>query len=78
MRRLVAVGCDRIKLDELAWDALTHAELRYTLRDVALEPFACDPLVRVGSTINRRSTNRNMCRPTEQLKIIDVTLSFRR
>ena len=52
------MGCDRIKLDELAWDALTHAELRYTLRDVALEPFACDPLVRVGSTINRRSTNK--------------------
>ena len=53
------MGCDRIKLDELAWDALTHAELQYTLRDVALEPFACDPLVRVGSTINRRSTNIN-------------------
>ena len=51
------MGCDRIKLDELAWDALTHAELQYTLRDVALELFACDPLVRVGSTINRRSTN---------------------
>ena len=53
------MGCDRIKLDELAWDALTHAELQYTLRDVALEPFACDPLVRVGSTINRRSTNKD-------------------